>query len=342
MKRYVLCFIKVWILLRSIFLYADHHFEEIKRPIVIASKQILLPDYPDAFNPSFVQIPEGFLLIFRDLPFAETQPWISYIGVVLLNHDFEPISEPQLLATRTSESTTPCQSEDARIFFYRGRIFIIFNDNIETVNPTSFQRRDIYLAELFQEEGRFFLSSSMKFFAQEKYSLQWWQKNWIPFEENNNLWFVYSICPHEILYPNLMDGSCYCFYKTTNRFDWDWGAPRGSTAAFLVGEEYLAFFHSSVLMTSDSSYGQECWHYFMGAYTFSKDPPFHITRATTLPIVADGFYTRSDYEKRVIFPGGYVVSDPYIYVAYGKDDREIWIATIDKEALLQALRPVPS
>jgi predicted GH43/DUF377 family glycosyl hydrolase len=42
----------------------------------------------------------------------------------------------------------------------------------------------------------------------------------------------------------------------------------------------------------------------------------------------------------VIFPGGFVVIDPYIYVAYGKDDHEMWIAPIDKAELKKALKPV--
>ena len=78
----------------------------------------------------------------------------------------------------------------------------------------------------------------------------------------------------------------------------------------------------------------------MGAYTFSADPPFAITSYTKKPIVGEGFYTDSNYYKRVIFPGGFVVSDSVIYLAYGKDDSEIWIATIDKAALKKALMPV--
>ena len=78
----------------------------------------------------------------------------------------------------------------------------------------------------------------------------------------------------------------------------------------------------------------------MGAYTFSPTPPFQITRFTPEPIVAEGFYTQSSQWKRVIFPGGFVVADPYIYVAYGKHDVEMWIATIDKAELKKALKPV--
>ena len=81
-------------------------------------------------------------------------------------------------------------------------------------------------------------------------------------------------------------------------------------------------------------------HYYMGAYTFSPEPPFNIKKITTFPIIADGFYTPSDYDKRVIFPGGFVSDGEHIYIAYGKDDCEIWIATLDKEELKKNLKPV--
>lgn len=78
----------------------------------------------------------------------------------------------------------------------------------------------------------------------------------------------------------------------------------------------------------------------MGAYTFSPDPPFEITKISSKPIEASSFYTFSSYDKRVIYPGGFIVDGPNLYVAYGKDDSEIWIATININELLQSLEPV--
>ena len=78
----------------------------------------------------------------------------------------------------------------------------------------------------------------------------------------------------------------------------------------------------------------------MGAYTFSAEPPFHITQMTALPIFTEEFYSPSFYYKKVVFPGGFVESGPFIYLAYGKDDSEIWIATLDKQALKNALTPL--
>lgn len=307
-----------------------------EQKIVLMSKRIHLEGFPGAHNPSLFKIEQGFLLSFRYCPNPTEYPWLSFVGIVLLDDSLTPISAPELLNTRYKNDKTPSQSEDARIFSYRGRLFLIYNDNRETLSSTS-ERRHMFIAELYWENDRFSLSAPLKLVYEQKYHTALWQKNWVPFEWNGSLLLAYTINPHEILYPNLKTGACYFCYETQAPLKWDLGPLRGSTPPLLVDGEYLAFFHSGTITSSPASWGQPMWHYFAGAYTFSKDPPFKITKFTPLPIVGEGFYTPSDYNKRVIFPGGFVLEDTLIYLAYGKDDREIWIAIIDKKALKKAL-----
>lgn len=88
-------------------------------------------------------------------------------------------------------------------------------------------------------------------------------------------------------------------------------------------------------------------HYFMGAYTFSSEPPFAITKISPKPIVGKGFYSGIPYtsyywkkNQRVIFPGGYLYDDDFIWVAYGREDHEIWIVKLNREGLIQSLETV--
>lgn len=309
-----------------------------EQKIVIAMKQIKFQDFPDAFNPSILKVDPGILMSFRYCPDRNSNPWISFIGVVLLNDAFEPISPPQLISTRSKNSKVQCQSEDARLFSYRGRIFLIYNDNMEVNNTTYTDRRDMHVVELFFHNNRFMASAPLRLLHQTK-SHHLWQKNWVPFEWDKKLLIGYTVNPHEILYANLQNGECYSCYETEVALDWEFGLLRGSTPPQLVDGEYLSFFHSAILTDSLASWGWNLYHYFMGAYTFSPNPPFAITHFTPDPIVAEGFYTQSNHIKRVIFPGGFVVMEPYIYVAYGKDDYEMWIATLDKKELKKALKP---
>ncbi|HSX14040.1 MAG TPA: hypothetical protein VLE96_06460 [Chlamydiales bacterium] len=315
-----------------IFLFS---FVSIFGEIVIAHKRIFFHEYPDAFNPSIIDYNDGYLLTFRYTPHQKNES-ISYIGICLLNDEFEPVSSPEILLTRHQNSLTQSQSEDARLFKFRDKIFVIYNDNIDLNNPSIYDRRDMFIAEIFLINDRFVLSSPLKLFCQEKKS-QLWEKNWVPFEWNQMLYLSYSINPHEVLYTNLINGSCYSVFNSSKFCMWNYGALRGSSAALLVDGEYLAFFHSSKVMASKASYDHPTWHYFMGAYTFSANPPFEMTRISQEPIVSEGFYEPSLSWKKVVFPGGYVIQGSLIHVAYGKDDSEIWIATIDKTALMESL-----
>ena len=307
--------------------------------IVLTTKRIYFEDYPDAFNPSLIQFKQGFLLVFRYSPDRWTRCWLSYIGVVRLNKELNPIGKPQLLSTRSIDSKTFSQSEDARIFSCNGKLYLTYNDNLDVCPTTWNDKREIFIAELNCEGDRFSLSQPLRLFHEQKKG-QWQQKNWMPFEWDQKLLFTYTINPHEVIFSNLYNGACYSCYETSPSIHWEFGTLRGGTPPVLVDGEFLSFFHSCTKLSSHASSNLVLWHYFMGAYTFSAEPPFKLTKISPAPIVADHFYTNSFNEKCVIFPGGCVVVDSKIYVAYGKNDCEMWIATLDKEELKKSLIPV--
>jgi predicted GH43/DUF377 family glycosyl hydrolase len=122
-------------------------------------------------------------------------------------------------------------------------------------------------------------------------------------------------------------------------FCWNYGAVRGGTPAQLVEDEYLAFFHSS-----NSIHGGNIATYFMGAFTFSKDPPFRVTRMSREPIVDPTFndgwtYRNIDY---VIFPISFHFDDQHIFVTYGKNEKEGWVMRMDRRRFFASLRNVSS
>lgn len=307
--------------------------------MVIATTQIKLKGFSSIWNPSLIKMREGFLLSFRYC-LAPEKPWISYIGVVMLNEALEVISKPQLLNTRRKSDETSSQAEDARLFASNGVVYVLYNDNTEVENPNATHRRDIYLAKLSFRNSKFHLSKPLKLFHSGEYNTRRVQKNWVPFDWKGNIMIGYSINPHEIVHPDLITGECSQVCQTPYANEWTWGERRGGTPATLVDGEYLAFFHSMNVTDSEASRGVHMYHYYMGAYTFSAEPPFHVKTMSRAPIIADGFYTYSSYHKRVIFPGGYVVVGSTIYLAYGKDDSEAWIAIIDKNKLIESLKSV--
>jgi predicted GH43/DUF377 family glycosyl hydrolase len=315
----------------------SHH-----KNLVTSLKKIEFKDFPDAHNPSLIQIEKGFLLTFRYIPDPHHRPWTSQIGIVELDFSLNPISKPILLNTREENSLVPSQAEDARIFTYRNRLFLLYNDNMTVVAPSHSDRRDMFIAELFKIDDAYQLSAPQKLRYIHEYSYRMWQKNWTPFTYQNELLFSYSLNPQLIIYPNLMTGTCYPYYETHTVVHWPYGILRGSSPALLVDGEYLSFFHSGILTGTEASFGFEIWHYFFGAYSFSAKPPFEITHMTLEPIVTEGLYTPSYRSKRVIFPGGFAVIGETIYLAYGKDDCEIWIMTLDKQELKKWMKALKS
>lgn len=317
--------------------------EDGAQDFVLENKKIDIPGYSVPFNPSIIRWRGKLLLSFRIIPdIANT--YNGEIGLVFLNEDFEAISDPQLICLRDEYAIAPCRAEDARLITIDDRLFMVYDDNAEVkLSKGGFR---LYLTELYYD-GEHFIADNMECLTQyEGESREIREKAWVPFNYQDKLLLAYSILPHKIFYPR-WDGSGICdtvaLSQGANK--WDWGILRGGTPGFLENNEYLAFFHSSKNIATVHSNGDSILHYFMGAYTFSKDPPFAITAMSPEPIVGKNFYHGISYKgywKPVccIFPCGYVSDENFIWIAYGRDDHECWIAKIDKPKLLQSLVPV--
>lgn len=308
--------------------------------VIIACKRIVIEGYPQAYNPSIVRLDQGLLLLFRSLPDPIHKAFVSDLGAVWLNENLEPISSPQLIVTRRPGDPTPQQSEDVRVLLWGGEPYLIYNDNVEVVNPSEWDRRDIFIAKLNYQNGQFSVDEPKKLMHADNYEKVKWQKNWMPFDWKGKLLISYTINPHEILVPDLDTGFCHPIYSTKGEITWHWGKLRGGTLAQEVDGRYLAFFHSPISVVSETTQGRQMMHYFMGAYTFSAEPPFAVTSISPYPIVAEGFYTPSPLGIRCIYPGGFVTAGPNFYVVYGKDDQEVWAAVIDKKKLYASLLPI--
>jgi predicted GH43/DUF377 family glycosyl hydrolase len=202
----------------------------------------------------------------------------------------------------------------------------------------------MYVAEVHHEGDSFFIDEPAPITSFHIVFKPRWEKNWVPFVYKDELLLGYSLSPHIILKPILGTNLCETMADTSNQATWDWGELRGGTPALLEGDRYLAFFHSSKLMSTIHSKGKNLKHYFMGAYTFSSEPPFNITHISPEPIVGKKFYRGPAYKTwkplRVVFPGGFVTDDEFIWVAYGRQDFEVWIVKLDKKRLLDSLVPV--
>lgn len=337
------CYAKgLFFIIFSSSLNAHINLEENPDSFILESKQIILKDYPEAFNASLTRWNGQLILSFRIIP-DKFFSFNSKIGIAILNEDFEVIGEPQILDTRNKYSLVPSRAEDARLLTVGDKLYMVYGDNKEDFITRGGFR--VYVSELTYEEQCFIIkgTSCLKDFEGENPDLR--EKNWVPFDYHGELLLSYSLAPHVIFQPLLRKEKCLTLSKNHQNIFWDYGELRGGSPALLDGDHYISFFHSSIDMLTAHSNNRKISHYFMGAYTFSKEPPFEITKISDKPIVGKGFYSPPYYKPywksvRCVFPCGLLIENNIIYVSCGRQDHEIIIVKLDKEKLIKSLSDV--
>lgn len=346
MKKFFLTF-SIFLLGISSFVNASINLEENCQDFILDLKKIDVPEHPDAFNGSIVRWQERWLLCFREIdttkPILETKASgssgssaASKIGLVWLDEEFNPEEKAQMLPLETAE--------DARLLEVNGSLYFIYN-GID--NHSLYQDQcHMHTAELHFENNEFSLQQEQCLSVFENNDPERCEKNWVPFENNGELLLAYSINPHTIFSPVTGSEECQTLSQTSNNFYWHWGELRGGTPALLIdSNQYLSFFHSSINLSTEHSDSKEMPHYFMGAYLFENSPSFTLTHISPEPIIGEGFYSGPSYEPywhplRVVFPTGIAINEDFVWVSYGRQDHEIWVAKMDKKALLESLIPI--
>lgn len=304
---------------------------------ILEEKQIFIEGYPDAFNPSLVRWYDGRLL----LSFRARDPLTHsthLMGFVWLNENFETLGPPTLLTIYGGFHLNSSRAQDPRIVRIGSEYYIAYN-NILTNEDR--ETRRMLVTRLHHEEDQFFIIHPqylLNFVGDKK---NWIEKNWAPFDYNGNLFFSYSLNPHRVFLPLLPGDACETIAVTSAEMDWKWGELRGGTPSLLFEDHYLGFFHSFVGMKSVQSKGKKMAHYFMGAYLFNTEAPFALTHMSSKPIIGSTFYSSPEYPTwkplRVVFPGGFVYDENYVWVVYGRQDFESWVVKLDKKGLMNSL-----
>lgn len=312
-------------------------FENIKiQDFVLEEKQIHISGYPDAFNPSIVRFSNGkLLLVFRTRdPLTGSTHLMRFCW---LNEAFEPVGKSIPLKIYESNPLSKSRAQDPKLIRVHNTFYIVYNNIYKEEDD---EARRMIVAELHYDKDEFFIVNPerlLKFKGEKKN--EWREKGWTPFAFNDFLLMSYSLSPHRVFFPYLHDSACEEVALTAFKNKWKWGELRGGTQALLDGDYYLGFFHSSIDL--DDKNRNTVTYYFMGAYTFSSKIPFEMKSMSREPIIGKYFYNAPDYPTwkplKVVFPGGYVFNEKYIWVVYGRQDHESWVMKLDKKKLLDSL-----
>ena len=321
-----------------------HNLNNINTPYVLDNKQIKMPEFPDAFNPSIVKWQGKTLMSFRirDPNTAST----DQIGFVWLTDDFKLAGTPSILE-RFNESLSkyfymPSFAQDPRLITLNDELYIIYSNILPTHSGQAVRRMVVGTVKF--DGSRFTVDDPHPLLSIDGFDLDKKEKNWVPFIFEDNLLLAYSISPHRVVHPLYMENTCVNFSLCQNSVQWDWGVIRGGTPAMKIGDRYLSFFHSLKGMQTVQSDKEMMTHYFMGAYTFEADPPFTIKSMSQKPIMAKTFYEGPMYVNwkplRAVYPMGFIMDDTFIWLSYGRQDHEIWVVKLDTKGLLNSLKAV--
>lgn len=312
--------------------------------VLLAVRNIAIPGYPYSYNPSIVQAKDGFHLAFRfdvkspRLPYGRR--FSSYIGMTALDKNFHPKGHATILDTSSEFS------EDPRCTYVGDDCYLIFNDCSNYSSIRDFRSMRVAQIDLSQYKLQTIHNLDIQ--------MQPIEKNWIPFaaqdEEGTKLFLSYTINPHKIFKlfnpadNKLEHLALHQLSWVDNPWEQNWGILRGGTPAILIGDEYLAFFHSRFIDRETKL----AW-YVMGAYTFASTPPFQLKSISPYPILFQGIYQTTvrntdSSHLRCIYPSGIVLAKEenkeVIYLSCGENDRAIKILTFDKKKLLDSLTPI--
>lgn len=144
------------------------------------------------------------------------------------------------------------------------------------------------------------------------------EKNWGWFEFGGDLHFVYAIHPHTVV--QTAGESIETVHDTNYRHPWTLGQLRGGTNPIRVGNEFIAFFHSSLPWKSIPKYGERR-KYYMGAYAFEAKPPFKVTRITPRPLLTgteNGPVIPGS--PACVFPCGSLLEGDKFFITFGIND----------------------
>lgn len=309
-------------------------------------KRLYFPELKgNCFNPSIVNIEDGYLLSFRwDKPdkhlknLLKTARWASrktYVCLVELDRELNPKSSVQILDLVNQENQSIVDPTDMRIIRINDEVTGIFNTVTSLPHHPPIIR--LYTVNLKKDPlaQRYVPEPCQKLIYPNAREVE---KNWTPFVWNDELYFVYEISPHTILKVNRDTGVCELLEKQNFQQEWTYGSPRGGTPAISYKNLYVSFFHSAERAIQIRKH--KACYYLMGCYAFQGEPPFHVKALTPKPILSSNLYSFRHNRRKILYPSGVAENKDQFIVACGENDEHIVIVSIDKSKMIQELKDI--
>lgn len=213
-------------------------------------------------------------------------------------------------STKNTQSNFAEGFEDPRVFKFRNKLWIIcifrgINFPYPSiVNTNNFNNNNMLIFPIDNSSNPILLYYK---------NMKEWEKNWMPFEYNNNLYIIYSVNPsHKILLVDINTGNCTDIYETKSRIPttrkFGNGIPPQLIKIFNK-EYFLGIAHIRGHTNNDTITRKNIF------YLFKKVPPFNIKYISNIFNLEHTFY-------EIEFASGLIVDQDkkLVYISYGIDD----------------------
>jgi predicted GH43/DUF377 family glycosyl hydrolase len=286
-----------------------------------------MPQKPgvDHFNCGLVARPDGDWLIVRRSEAHRKHIWGMNTCTAFLLKDMKPVRGVPIEMPKSSAEE---HFEDPRAIFHNGKTLVSCTNFIWGRKITNTHQIAVWCDEnwkgverldpVYGTNGNSVLTNTGN------------EKNWLWFVHQEKLHMIYQTFPHTVV---RFDGSMkaeHVYEMYPFGFHWPLGHPRGGTPPVKIGQEYWSFFHSS-----DDSLKHKKRRYYMGAYAFSAQPPFAMTRFIKTPLLVGSTDDRGGVGKPlVVFPCGALLREDKWIVTFGVNDLDsAWIEIPHEELI---------
>ena len=301
-----------------------------------------------AKNPSLIHWNDRCLVVAQTLPHMISFKWMGTEDFLLNSLCYSNVSTQDI----DNLNTLPFVGLDQRI--------VVVDQKLVLILYSSFRggpRGNSYAMSLAELRKQNLTSFSLKsynidFLPNHKYwNRDIHEKNWCPFIHNNSLYLIQNINPLRVVNLENYDPFSVVSDNSVNETSlyvnlvseamleplpwWEFGDLRGGTNAVLVGDRFLALFHSRPKL-----HGADLLTYFFGAYTFSTEVPFRLLSVSNVPIVNDYFYTGPWTSNKVTYgpyPTTLTIEGKYLRVVMGYNDIKGFVLSFLLEKVLQSL-----
>ncbi len=305
-----------------------------------------------AFNAGVLKVEDGYVFASRKRADSLLESlWQRHVcrnnikGIVIgeLDDTFQEKSKTTYHHNNEKVEGLDIQYIDPRLIKVGKEIYMIYCRQLNRKTRATSEAH-LYLAKLEKKEGfwkimsdRALIFNGAKEFYEKGLVQRGFEKNWMPFSENGELYFIYLMEPeHVVLKTNLETAVVDICSRTKNVFKGEVTPPRGSSPAVFDEElgEWITCYHY-VYPTKRRIIGESVDAYFFGVYSFSKDAPYTILRRTDGPLIGEGLY---DNFRKIIFPTSLVRDGDSYLLFYGDDDLQNCVARISRKELIASMK----